>query len=40
MSYVGLVPSEKSSGQTRRQGAITESGSQPARRLLVKAAWH
>jgi transposase len=40
MSYVGLVPSEHSSGQTRRQGAITKSGSQHARRLLVKAAWH
>ena len=40
MSYVGLVPSEKSSGQTRRQGAITKSGSQHARRLLVEAAWH
>ena len=40
MNYVGLVPSEKSSGQTRRQGAITKSGSQHARRLLVEAAWH
>jgi transposase len=40
MSYVGLVPSEKSSGQTRRQGAITKSGSQHARRLLVEGAWH
>jgi transposase len=40
MSYLGLVPSEHSSGQTRRQGAITRSGSQHARRLLVEAAWH
>jgi transposase len=40
MSYVGLVPSEKTTGQTRRQGAITKSGSQHARRLLVEAAWH
>ncbi|MFZ0040407.1 MAG: transposase, partial [Solirubrobacteraceae bacterium] len=40
MSYVGLVPSEHSSRQTRRQGAITKSGSQHARRLLVEAAWH
>jgi transposase len=40
MSYVGLVPSEHSSGQTRRQGAITKSGSQHARRLLLEAAWH
>jgi transposase len=40
MNYVGLVPSENSSGQTRRQGSITKSGSQHARRLLVEAAWH
>jgi transposase len=40
MSYVGLVRSENSSGERRRQGAITKSGSQHARRLLVEAAWH
>ena len=40
MSYLGLVPSEYSSGQTRRQGAITKTGSGHARRLLVEAAWH
>lgn len=40
MSYLGLVPSEHSSGDQRRQGAITKSGSQHARRLLVEAAWH
>jgi transposase len=40
MSYLGLVPSERSSGQTRRQGAITKTGSRHARRLLVEAAWH
>src|SRR6266508_4584392 len=39
-SYLGLVPSERSSGQTRRQGAITKAGSRHARRLLVEAAWH
>jgi transposase len=39
MSYVGLVPSEHSSGERRRQGAITRSGSRHARRLLVEAAW-
>jgi Transposase IS116/IS110/IS902 family len=39
MSYLGLVPSEYSSGQTRRQGAITKTGSRHARRLLVEAAW-
>jgi len=40
MSYLGLVPSESSSGETRRQGAITKTGSRHARRLLVEAAWH
>lgn len=40
MSYLGVVPSENSSGEKRRQGAITKSGSRHARRLLVEAAWH
>jgi transposase len=40
MSHLGLVPSENSSGEKRRQGAITKSGSRHARRLLVEAAWH
>jgi transposase len=40
MSYLGLVPSEDSSGERRRQGAITKTGSGHARRLLVEAAWH
>jgi transposase len=40
MSYLGVVPSEDSSGERRRQGAITKSGSRHARRLLVEAAWH
>jgi len=40
MSYLGLVPSESSSGERRHQGAITKSGSRHARRLLVEAAWH
>lgn len=39
-SYVGLVPSEASSGQNRRQGSITKAGNSHARRLLVEAAWH
>jgi transposase len=39
-SYVGLVPSESSSGAKRHQGAITKAGSGHARRLLVEAAWH
>ena len=40
MSYVGLVPSETSTGQQRRLGSITKTGSKHARRLLVEAAWH
>lgn len=40
MSYLGLVPSEHSSGESRRLGSITRSGSRHARRLLVEAAWH
>src|SRR5918992_1688507 len=40
MSYLGLVPSEHTSGQSRRLGAITRSGSRHARRLPVEAAWH
>lgn len=40
MSFLGVVPSENSSGEQRRQGAITKSGSRHARRLLVEAAWH
>jgi transposase len=39
-SYLGVVPSEDSSGEQRRQGAITKAGSKHARRLLVEAAWH
>ena len=40
MSYLGLVPSESTTGQQRRQGSITKTGSEHARRLLVEAAWH
>jgi len=40
MSYVGLVPSENTTGEQRRLGAITKTGSGHARRLLVEAAWH
>lgn len=40
MSYLGLVPSEFSSGNTRRQGAITRCGNKHARRVLVEAAWN
>ena len=40
MSYVGLVPSESTTGEQRRLGQITKTGSGHARRLLVEAAWH
>jgi transposase len=39
-SFVGLVPSEHSSGSTKSQGSITKTGNGHARRLLVEAAWH
>lgn len=40
MSATGLVPSEHSSGERRRQGAITKTGNSHLRRVLVEAAWH
>ena len=40
MAYVGLVPSECSSGERERRGAITKAGNRHVRRLLVEAAWH
>jgi transposase len=40
MSYLGLVPSEYSSGDQRHRGHITKTGNTHARRLLVEAAWH
>jgi transposase len=39
-AYVGLVPSEDSSGDRERRGPITKSGNRHVRRLLVEAAWH
>ena len=38
MSYVGLVPCENTTGQQRRLGVITKTGSGHARRLLVEAS--
>jgi len=38
-SWLGLVPSLDQSGESRRQGAITKTGSGYARRLLVESAW-
>jgi len=40
MAYLGLVPSEHSSGPSRRQGAITKTGNGHVRRVLVEAAWN
>lgn len=40
MSYVGLVPSEDSTGERRRQGRITRCGNGHLRRTLVESAWH
>jgi transposase len=39
-AFLGLVPSEHSSGEQRRRGPITKTGNVHARRLLVEAAWH
>lgn len=40
MAYLGLVPSEHSSGSRRRQGAITKTGNGHVRRVLVEAGWN
>jgi transposase len=40
MAYIGLVPSEDSTGKRRRQGPITRCGNGHLRRVLVEAAWH
>lgn len=40
MAYLGLVPSEHSSGNSRRQGSITRTGNGHVRRVLVEAAWN
>ena len=40
MAYLGLVPSESSSGDSRHTGAITKAGNKRIRRLLVESAWH
>jgi transposase len=39
MGYLGLVPSERSSGGSIRRGGITKTGNREARRMLVEAAW-
>ena len=37
--FLGLIPSEYSTGERRRQGSITQAGNTPARRALVEGAW-
>jgi transposase len=39
-AWLGIVPSEYSSGSERHQGHITKTGNRHARRLLIEAAWH
>lgn len=39
MAYLGLVPSEHSSGESTKRGGITKTGNGHARRMLVEAAW-
>lgn len=40
MAFVGLVPSEHSSGGGKHRGSITKTGNSHVRRLLIQAAWH
>jgi transposase len=40
MSYLGLTPTEYSSGDQQHRGHITKAGNEHARRLLIEAAWH
>jgi len=40
MGFLGLTPSEYSSGEQRHRGHITKTGPRHARRLLIEAAWH
>ena len=39
MKFLGLIPSESSSGERRQQGSITKAGNTQARRALVEGAW-
>ena len=40
MSYLGLTPSESSSGEKQKKGSITKSGNKRVRRLLTEVSWH
>ena len=39
MAYLGLVPSEHSSGASVKHGGLTKAGNSAARRLLIEATW-
>jgi transposase len=39
MAYLGLIPSEQSSGEKVRRGGITKTGNREARRTLIESAW-
>ena len=40
MAFLGLVPSEDSSGERLKRGSITKTGNKQVRRVLVEASWH
>jgi transposase len=40
MAYLGLVPSEHSSGESKKRGRITRTGNRHVRRILIEAAWN
>ena len=40
MAYLGLIPSEHSSGQSVKKGGITRTGNRHVRRILIESAWH
>jgi transposase len=40
MAYVGLIPGERSSGNTRKQGGITKTGNSHVRYAIVESSWH
>jgi transposase len=40
MGYVGLIPTEQTTGDHRRRGPITRTGNAHVRRLLIESAWH
>ena len=40
MAYMGLVPSEYTTGDKRKQGSITKAGNSRLRKLLIESSWH